>query len=731
MQPMRKRLLAGLAVFLFMLAVVASVAALLLAGEPDGGAGGGALADRLVKLIPVLLIASGTACWVLVRIDALYIQAPLRMAEQLAATLPHTGLRVGRYEAPELEQLAQTANQLLAQREAEHDDVAERVRATQASLEEERSRLSALMADLSQSVVVCNLDGRVLLYNQRAKQELATGPNGEKTESLGLGRSIYGVFDRAVIGYAIARLQQARSEAGSGQARRVVGSTHFVTGTATGRLLRAHMSPVLGDPGRHPAECEALQMTGFVLVLDDVTTTNERHTRRDAVIQSLIEGCRGPLGSVRAAAEMVCDFPDMLSEQKDRFMRAIRDEATALSTQFEQAARAFSNDLRERWVLEEISGAEILLATAGGIQEERGGERPPLAVKTEHVEKGLWLRVDSFALLQALRYLALRLQDEYQIREVRLSLTRSGHLAQLDLSWPGTFMNNETAMSWLQDPMKVPGKAASLSVSDVIERCNGDIWFQRERVSHRAFFRSVLPMAVAPGNLPMPMIAATAGERPEFYDFDLFGWSASSHELDDRPLSELAYTVFDTETTGLHPSQGDEIIQIGATRIVNRRLLRYECFDQLVKPQVRLSPGSIEVHGLTRELLAGQPSIDAVLPRFHAFCADTVLVGHNAAFDMRFLQLQEKRTGVRFEQPVLDTLLLSSILHPNQATHQLEAIAERFGVPVLGRHTALGDAIVTAEIFLKMLPLLAEMGVKTLRQAREASQRSYQARIRY
>ncbi|MBL8391023.1 MAG: 3'-5' exonuclease, partial [Candidatus Accumulibacter sp.] len=502
-------------------------------------------------------------------------------------------------------------------------------------------------------------------------------------------------------------------------------------GTATGRLLRAHMSPVRADRGRRHADGEAPSISGFVLVLDDVTTTNERHTRRDAVIQSLIEGCRGPLGSVRAAAEMLCDFPDMLSEEKDRFMHAIRDEATALSSQFEKAARAFSSDLRERWVLEEISGAEILLATAGGIQEKSGGERPPLAVKTEHVEKGLWLRVDSFALLQALRYLALRLQDEYRIPEVRLSLTRSGHLAQLDLSWPGTFMNNETAMSWLQDPMNVPGKSASLSVTDVIERCNGDIWFQRERVSHRAFFRTVLPISAAPGDLPMPMIAATAEERPEFYDFDLFDWLAGSHELDDLPLSELAYTVFDTETTGLQPSQGDEIIQIGATRIVNSRLLRHECFDQLVKPLVRLSPGSIEVHGLTRELLAGQPSIDAVLPRFHAFCADTVPVGHNAAFDLRFLQLQEKRTGVRFEQPVLDTLLLSSVLHPHQATHQLEAIAERMGVPVLGRHTALGDALVTAEIFLKMLPLLAEVGVKTLRQAREASQRSYLARVRY
>ncbi|MCM8613670.1 exonuclease domain-containing protein [Accumulibacter sp.] len=731
MRPTRKRLLAGLAVFLSVLAVVASTAVLLLVGEPAGGAGDDALAGRLAKLIPVLLIASGAGCWLWFKLDTQYVQAPLRMAEQLAATLPHAGLRVGRYEAPELDQLAQVVNQLLAQREADRSEVAEHFRATQASLAEERGRLSALMADLSQSVVVCNLDGRVLLYNQRAKQELSTGPDGDRTELLGLGRSIHAVLDRAVIGYAIARLRQASAEVDSGHAPGVVGSTHFVTGTASGRLLRAHMSPVLGKTGRHHADGGAPSMTGFVLVLDDVTTTNERHTRRDAVIQSLIEGCRGPLGSVRAAAEMLCDFPDMSGEQKDRFTLAIRDEATALSAQFDKAARAFSSDLRERWVLEEINGAEILLATAGSIREKGGGGRPPIAVKTEHVEKGLWLRVDSFALLQALRYLALRLQDDYGIREVRLSLTRSGHLAQLDLSWQGTFMNNETAMSWLQDPMNVPGKSSSLSVTDVVERCNGDIWFQRERVSHRAFFRTVLPMAAAPGNLPMPMTVATAEERPEFYDFDLFGWSESGHELDDRPLGELAYTVFDTETTGLHPAEGDEIIQIGATRIINGRLLRQECFEQLVKPQVRLSPGSIAVHGLTRELLAAQPGIDVVLPRFHAFCADTVLVGHNAAFDMRFLQLQEKRTGVRFEQPVLDTLLLSSVLHPNQATHQLEAIAERLAVPVLGRHTALGDAMVTAEVFLKMLPLLTEVGVKTLRQAREASQTSYLARVRY
>ena len=86
---------------------------------------------------------------------------------------------------------------------------------------------------------------------------------------------------------------------------------------------------------------------------------------------------------------------------------------------------------------------------------------------------------------------------------------------------------------------------------------------------------------------------------------------------------------------------------------------------------------------------------------------------------------------MRFEQPVLDTLLLSAVVHPNQESHGLEAIAERFGVTVLGRHTAMGDAMVTAEVFQKLLPLLAERGIHTLRQAREAAQKTWYARLEY
>ena len=109
--------------------------------------------------------------------------------------------------------------------------------------------------------------------------------------------------------------------------------------------------------------------------------------------------------------------------------------------------------------------------------------------------------------------------------------------------------------------------------------------------------------------------------------------------------------------------------------------------------------------------------------------ADVLVSGPRQVWVDRGHGLQ--RTGIVFDQPVLDTLLLSAVVHPQQESHRLEAIAERLGVNVLGRHTAVGDAMVTAEIFLKLIPLLAERGIVTLAQAREAAQKTYYARVNY
>lgn len=649
-----------------------------------------------------------------------YVKGLLRMAENLSLMLvANREFRVKESGPPEVRALARHANALAEQRDALLQDVEAQIARAKDSVEEEKNRLAALMSELTQSVLVCNLDGRILLYNQRARAQfraLSDAPGvADGGELIGLGRSIYGVFERSLITHALETIEHRLRRS---KAQPVA---NFVTTTRAGQLLRVQMAPVLSVGQEDGGE---RSVTGFILMLDNITRTFETESRRDQMLHSLTEGNRAALANVRAAAEML-EYPDLQDELRARFRKVIRDDVAAMSVRLDRTANEFADSLKARWPLEEMLGADLIAAAQRRIEQV-----VRLPTKLEDVDESLWVKVDSFSLMQALTYLANRLSDEFEVREVRFRLTGAGRLVHLDLIWSGQAMSTETVMSWELEPMRIGDDNSPLTVRDVIERHDGEMWLEREKVRHRAFFRILLPAAVPqePAEEPAPV----EGEgRPEYYDFDLFKWSEKSHALDERLLSELAYTVFDTETTGLNPSNGDEIIQIGATRIVNGKLRRQESFEQLVDPRRDLPEESIRIHGITPDMLSGQPPIAKVLPAFHAFAADTVLIAHNAAFDMRFLQLKENLTGIRFDQPVLDTLLLSAVIHPNQESHRLEAIAERLNVPVQGRHTALGDATVTAEVFLKLIPLLAAKGIRTLRDARQAAEKSYYARVNY
>jgi DNA polymerase-3 subunit epsilon len=472
------------------------------------------------------------------------------------------------------------------------------------------------------------------------------------------------------------------------------------------------------------AEGVATEISGFVLMLYNVTRAFEEEHVRDQLLHGLTEGSRSSLANIQAAVDMLA-YPDLDADMRERFLTVVREEVTSQSGRIAAMTQKATEGLKARWPLEEMLGADVLLATQRRI--EARNKRP---VTLENLDTSMWLKVDSFSLTQALDYLAMRLVDEFDVKFFRLRLQTSGNRAQLDLIWTGQVMSTETVMSWEMDSMRFGEESTPLTVRDVVERHGGEMWFERERVRHEAFFRFLLPLASVQEQLEATQILQN-DSRPEYYDFDLFQATDQSSALDDRLLSELSFTVFDTETTGLNPSGGDEIIQIGATRIVNSKLLRQESFEQLVNPGRLIPAAGIPIHGITQDMVRGKPLITEVLPAFYSFAQDTVLVAHNAAFDMKFLQLQERHTGLVFTHPVLDTLLMSAVVHPNQESHRLEAIAERFNVTVLGRHTALGDAFVTAEVWLRMLPLLQAMGITTLRQARDAAQATYYARLKY
>ncbi|MFG1286601.1 exonuclease domain-containing protein [Xanthobacter versatilis] len=654
---------------------------------------------------------------VALRLHAIYGEAPARLADA-------TRVLAGDAAAPPLppqsgtgmRALGEAINALAGQRRALQDDMARLIAEASRDVALQRDQLAALMAELEQSVVVLNLEGRILLYNARARalfRTLSQAPGGVAgAELIGLGRSIHAVIDRALIDHAregIAR-RIARGDARA--------SARFVTTTPLGHLIQVSLAPV------RAAADDKGDVTGFVLLLDDITDEYEARSRQDRRWLDLSEASRASFASMQAALDML-DYPDLEPADREQFQAVVRDEVGVMSQRLTTLAADASHDMKTRWPLQDMLGADLAAAAAQRITAETGQ-----AVDTAGVDADLWLSVDSFALIQALAFLAARLSETLKTPNLALRLAPAGGRAHLDLAFQGAGAGLGPGLDlagWQTRPMQTEDAPSPLTVRDVVERHGGELWLEHARDGSGALFRFLLP--VASGTVaPVP---APGDSRPAYYDFDLFAASAQSRESDDRPLGEIAYTVFDTETTGLDPAGGDEILQIGATRIVNGRLLASECFDQLVDPQRSIPEAGIAVHGIRPEMVRGKPTLPQVLPAFHAFAADTVLVGHNVAFDMRFLTLKENASGVRFDQPVLDTLLLAAIVHPGEDSHGLEAMAARLGIAVSGRHTALGDALATAEIFLKLLPLLRQRGILTLGQARAAAQTSYYARLRY
>lgn len=201
--------------------------------------------------------------------------------------------------------------------------------------------------------------------------------------------------------------------------------------------------------------------------------------------------------------------------------------------------------------------------------------------------------------------------------------------------------------------------------------------------------------------------------RPLIYDFDLLDQSAGT-SVDQLALSELTFVVFDTETTGLLPHK-DEVVQIGAVRVVRGKIVVGEEINTLVNPKIKIPQASTRVHRITNDMVEQAPSIETALKQFHQFSRDAVIVAHNAPFDMAFMHRYGKRQNLVWDHPVVDTVLASAVVFGASEVHTLDALCHRLGIsiPFSARHTAMGDAVATAEVLCKLIPLLEGRGIVT------------------
>lgn len=234
-----------------------------------------------------------------------------------------------------------------------------------------------------------------------------------------------------------------------------------------------------------------------------------------------------------------------------------------------------------------------------------------------------------------------------------------------------------------------------------------------EALDYREVWPRLFPVANCPPELMRALVADIVRSDERFvWESDvhvgLAGWRARQHDLDG-----VAFTVVDLETTGATPGFA-KITEIGAVRIEGGR--EVATFSELVNPGVPIPAVITGITGIDDAMVADAAPIEMVLPRFVRFAADSVLVAHNAPFDLGFLDYElgrlERRT---FSRPALDTLRLARRLCGQQRC-SLAALSQRFDTRVKPSHRALEDARATGELLLLFLSWLEERGVSTLEE---------------
>lgn len=326
-----------------------------------------------------------------------------------------------------------------------------------------------------------------------------------------------------------------------------------------------------------------------------------------------------------------------------------------------------------------------------------------LKLRGELPMRAVW--AEAAAMNALLRFLNDRLERKFGSSLGWAAISGEAEL-QVALEWTGAALSVDQLEAWLSEHPD-PGQPG-LSGVEILANHGTGIWPESDGDSCRL----ILPLRIAEGAVEKAGLT---------YDFGL----ALRGRMSLR-LADLTCVVFDTETTGL--GENDRIVQIAGLRIARGRLTG-EHFETLVNPGRSIPALATGIHGITDAMVADAPGPNAALTSFAHFAEDAVLIAHNAPFDMGMLRNSVR--GMRFDNRVLDTVLLSAMVWGASVPHTLDALAARLGIviPTDQRHTAMGDARATAEAFLRLVPALEAKGISHFEDV-VAEARKYRRLIR-
>ncbi len=571
-----------------------------------------------------------------------------------------------------------------------------------AELSEQKTWLETILQGLSEGVLVCNRQHQVMLYNRAAVSILG------HPEAIGLGRPLFNVLSSPPVQHTLERLE--RRHGGDVDLPAELSAPFVCTSADAQRMFHGRMALIQNSQG---------QITGYLITLVDISSDLSRLAQGDAVRRALTRDLRGVVGNLSAAAETVASYPEMKPDERRSFDEVIRSESEKLSEQIDDLAHQIRGYNLGRWPM-----ADVFVGDLVNCLQQRLKDLPDVRVTL--VGLPLWVHGDSLSLMLAMDCLVRRIHEYTGATTYDVEALLGDRRVYVDISWAGDPIPTSELNRWMESPC-ADDEVGAQRLGDALERHGCEPWSQSAKREGYALLRLPLMASHRPQFMQEE---ERLPARPEFYDFGLMQEYAGDKTLAAKKLAELSFVVFDCEMTGLNPEGGDEIISIAGVRVVKGRVLTGETFDRVINPGRPIPPGSIRFHGITDEDVQDKPPVEVVLPQFKSFAGDDVLVAHNAAFDMKFVSMKEREAGVTFDNPVLDTLLLSALLDGDEEDHSLDALCDRYGIAITGRHTALGDTLATAELLVRIIERLEAQGYRTFGEGMKASHMAAELRHR-
>lgn len=516
-------------------------------------------------------------------------------------------------------------------------------------IEERRDWLTVALRDLSEAVLVCDLQHHILFRNAAAERIIGCG-NG-----LAEGQSLDTRISGGALDHGLTCLR-ARWEALRHLRKDDVGAATFVCRTSAGRTMQGRMSLVRGGK-RGPG--------GYMVALRDLAEEWAALEPREALRNALTRDLRGPLGALRAAAETLADFPEMAADDRGRFVKAITDESLHLSSRIEALAAGHADAAQAAWPVADIHFAELFACVAGSLESR-------LDLKLTMVGIPLWLRGDSQSLMEAFLALFASLHVHTGCREFDLECMLGDRRVYVDVNWLGAPVADARLAGWLDADVNTA--LGPQRVRDVLERHGSEPWSLAKRGG------------IAALRVPLPL-----PRRPQFKEEDVLPppYSSPSPDLDAGIIARLTAGDFRGRPVGrvpyvvIHPrlSDGGETVALGAVLVDGGRTT---------------TAGTLEC----------RPEA------LRSFAGHSVVAVHGAAACLAVL-----RGG---SAPVVDTMMLSRLLDPDEDDHSLEAVAGRLRIPLADRRTEVGRALAVAEVLSRQIERLGSIGIERFEQLMDA-----------